>query len=126
MKKFFITLMCIIMVVCFMPTVAWAGTEVDCPGGESCTHYAAIGNTHYDTLAGAINNAENEETVKLLRDVTQNVSVNGDKDIIFDLNEKTLTGYITHYKSGHLTVKNGTVAGTIWVKTSATDEVIIN
>ena len=47
MKKFFITLMCIVMVVCFMPTVAMAGTSSNCKGGESCTHEAAIGDVHY-------------------------------------------------------------------------------
>ena len=82
----------------------------------------AVNGGAFTDLNNAVKYAKNGATVKLLSHVTQNVSLNGDKDITLDLNGKTLTGYITHYNKGHLTVKNGTVAGTIWVMTSATDE----
>lgn len=65
MKKFFITLMCIVMVVCFMPTVAFAD-------GEEVV-VAKIGNVNYTSLAGAIaaaNSAEGEGEVTV--EITKN------------------------------------------------------
>lgn len=55
MKKFFITLMCIIMVVCFMPTMAFAGetsqeTQISWEDGKT-VEYAG---TQYESLAAAL------------------------------------------------------------------------
>ena len=44
----------------------------------------------YDTLAAAITAAKNGETVKLLKDVTENVTIPADKTITLDLNGKKL------------------------------------
>ena len=44
----------------------------------------------YDTLADAITAAKNGETVKLLKDVTENVTIPADKTITLDLNGKKL------------------------------------
>lgn len=90
MKKFFITLMCIVMVVCFMPTVAMAGTQTPCSMGGECTHVAAIGNTHYDTLAEAIVGAQSGQTVQLLTNVGVDNYVMIDKNITLDLNGQVL------------------------------------
>ena len=53
----------------------------------------AQGNTvgAYDTLADAITAAKNGETVKLLKDVTEAVTIPADKTITLDLNGKKLT-----------------------------------
>ena len=79
---------------------------------------AKIGETVYYSLADAIAavpaNGTEATTITLLADVTENVAVSGGKNIVLDLDEKTLTGYIDLYDS-ELNVKNGNVAGTVYV-----------
>ena len=78
---------------------------------------AEIDGTKYETLAEAIAAAEAGETVKLLADVTADVTIN--KNITLDLGGKTLTGTVasgkatlTIAKGATANVKNGTVLGT--------------
>ncbi len=74
---------------------------------------AKIGTTYYATLAAAIGDAANNDTVTLLDNVTLAEALNlelGNKAVALDLDAKTLTGR-TNLKSGSLTIKNGTVAG---------------
>ena len=106
MKKFFITLMCIVMVVCFMPTVALA----TCTGGESCTHVAAIGMTHYGTLKEAFEASNSGDTIVMLKDF-ENADVS--KSVDFSLKDGvTLNGNgheIRGNSSVHMcTAANGT------------------
>lgn len=78
---------------------------------------AKIGETVYYSLASAIAAVPNdgtETTITLLADVTENAVVKDGKKIVLDLGEKKLTGYIDQY-DGELNVKNGTLAGTVYV-----------
>ena len=78
---------------------------------------AKIGETVYYSLADAIAAVPTngtETTINLLANVSENVSVGDGKNIILDLGENTLTGMIDQYDS-QLTVKNGDVAGTVYV-----------
>ena len=78
-------------------------------------YVAQIGDVKYESLKDAVAAAGAEETViTLLKDVEENVAVSGGKNIVLDLGEKTLTGYIDLYDS-ELNVKNGNVAGTVYV-----------
>ena len=52
---------------------------------------AMIGAKEYTTLTAAINEANTGETVKLLKDVTENVTIPAGKTITLDLNGKKLT-----------------------------------
>ncbi len=93
MRKFLITMMCVIMVVCFMPTVAMAETTSNCSG--SCGHVAEIGTTHYDTLKAAIDAVGEdgtETTIKLVGNITDisTVEIGVGKAIILDLNGHTI------------------------------------
>lgn len=64
---------------------------------------AEVGNTGYSTLADAVAAAQSGETVKLLKDVTEDVVIPADKTITLDLNGKKLTN-----KTGHtITVEQG-------------------
>ena len=78
----------------------------------------AQGNTvaAYDTLAAAITAAKNGETVKLLKNVTENVTIPADKTITLDLNGKNIA-----VTSGCAIVNKGTltVTGSGNVTTSA-------
>ncbi|MGN0658442.1 MAG: hypothetical protein ACI4LA_02425 [Emergencia sp.] len=90
MKKTVSLLLCVTMLVCFMPTVAWAesgNVETACED-SSCTHEAAIGDRHYNTFTEALEASETEDTVKLLRNVTgcQSVVINSGKTVTVDLN----------------------------------------
>lgn len=78
---------------------------------------AKIDNEMYYSLADAIAAVPTdgtETTITLLADVTENAVVKDGKKIVLDLGEKTLTGYIDQY-DGELNVKNGTLAGTVYV-----------
>ena len=102
MKKFLASLLCVMMVVCFMPSMAWAEEAVEnCPNGDSCTEHAAvIGNSHYKTLEDAISVANTETgdvTVTMLNDVVlskdlQIGSGNSNHTITMDLNGKNIDG----------------------------------
>ena len=52
---------------------------------------AVVDGTYYSTLSAAITAASAGATVKLIADVTESVTVASDKDIVLDLNGKTLT-----------------------------------
>ena len=84
----------------------------------------AQGNTvaAYDTLAAAITAAKNGETIKLLRDVTEAVTIPADKTITLDLNGKNIA-----VTSGCAIVNKGilTVTGSGNVTTSADESAAV-
>ena len=111
-KKVLAILLALCMVVSLLPTAALATTTVNCTASD-CAHVAAIGETHYDTLAEAaaavhtkIGDERMQETViTLLRDATGSgvgvgyasinnngtTSGNSPVNITFDLNGHTYT-----------------------------------
>ena len=98
--------------LCALPVTALAASLADCPG--SCTHQAAIGTTHYDTIAEAFAAAADESTVTLLADVSDVSALTIDKAITLDLGGKTITGEATGEDSlitatKDITIKNGTL-----------------
>lgn len=70
---------------------------------------AKVGNTYYKTLADAVAAAQGGATVKLLKDVTEDVVIPADQTITLDLNGKKLTNVqsdtITVTKGATLTVQ---------------------
>ena len=54
-----------LMIACFMPTMAFAASTPTC-STENCGHVAAIGTTHYDTLQEAVNAVANESTAEIM------------------------------------------------------------
>ena len=74
---------------------------------EGETAVAKVGNDKYETLQAAINAAETGGTVKLLADITGQTVIPAKKDIVLDLNGKTMTHTgTTLYNSGKLTVRD--------------------
>ena len=64
----------------------------DCPGGDNCTHAAAIGDTHYDTLQEAITAVSENGTITLIQNFTQNSALTvTDKTFTLDMAGKTIT-----------------------------------
>lgn len=81
---------------------------------------AAIGTTGYETLEAALAAAKDGETVKLLADVTESVTIAADRTLTLDLNGKTLSAGKASEAltvTGHLTIddtsaaKSGRVVG---------------
>ena len=80
------------MLLSLLPTAAWATSQEDCPGGDTCQHMAAIGTKHYDTLAEALNAAIDQDTVVLLRDATIGEPAEiDDGEIVLDMNGRTVS-----------------------------------
>ena len=89
---------------CASGYVAVKGDTDDAPVWTVEDHRVAeVGNTGYSTLADAVAAAQGGATVKLLKDVTEDVVIPADKTITLDLNGKKLTN-----KTGHtITVEQG-------------------
>ena len=119
-SKRLLSLICCIAVILALATVTGAVTTENCPGG--CAHAAAIGTTHYDSLAEALAAATDGCTVTLLADTTS-AALAVNKGIILDLGGKTLTGQVTEEEAlltaaKDITIKNGTMTaekGTVLV-----------
>ena len=67
-RKLLATLLALCLIVGMIPVAASASSETNCPGGGTCTHAAAIGNTHYDTLQEAVEAVQDKGTITLLQD----------------------------------------------------------
>ena len=63
MKKLLAIVISMAMIVAMMPMGVFADTA------ENCSHQAAIGTTHYDTLQEAIDAAVENSTIKLINNV---------------------------------------------------------
>lgn len=95
---------------------------------------AAIDDVQYATLADAVAAANNGDTVTLLTNTAEDITIAQDKDIILDLNGKKLTNVASHtiFNKGTLTINgnNGTVDnvtnGTAAVYNDVTGNVTIN
>ena len=76
-----------------LPGMAFAAQTEECENGDGCTvHTAAIGTTHYDTLAEAITAAKTEETeIKLLKDAKECVLIAEGQNITLNLGKATLS-----------------------------------
>ena len=124
-RKMLSMLMALAMILSLLPMTALAADGTACAGGEDCTHVAAIGDTHYDTLAEAVEAAQDGQTVDLLRTTKgSGVKVLGDENrtITIDLHGLTYTvvnptvgstGTETNgfqlLKGSTVTFKNGTI-----------------
>ena len=67
-RKLLATLLALCLIVGMIPVAASANSTTDCPGGDTCPHAAAIGNTHYDTLQEAVEAVQDKGTITLLQD----------------------------------------------------------
>ena len=92
MKKYLSLLLALCLVVGMVPLAASAEKVENCQGGDSCQHAAAIGTTHYDTLAEALNAAVDGNTVVVLRKTTIGEPAKiDDGKIVLDMNGQTVS-----------------------------------
>ena len=107
-RKLLSMLLALMMVVGLLPMAALAA---DAPANN----VAEVNGTKYTSVAKAIDATEAGQTVTLLTDVTEDVTIGSGKNIVLDLGGKTLTnanaGKATLSVAGTATVKNGTIQG---------------
>lgn len=117
MKKRILTALLALCMVFALGTVSALAegedTGTTC-NGEDCSHAAAIGTTHYNTLAGAIDAAEAATTdtvITLLNNVAETIDItkSNSGEIILDFGGKELEVGRINLKQGTLTVRNGTL-----------------
>ena len=84
-RKLLATLLALCLIVGMIPVAASADSTTDCPGGDTCTHAAAIGDTHYDTLQEAITAASPGQTIKLCNDIDSSQPIEVSKTLTLDL-----------------------------------------
>ena len=82
MKKLLAIVISMAMIVAMMPMGVFADTA------ENCSHQAAIGTTHYDTLQEAIDAAVENSTIKLINNVASSEAAIPEKTVK-ELAEKT-------------------------------------
>lgn len=101
-------IMAVIMIMSIIQVPAWAADGddpmetadsnelTDIGGGEpearDGNNVAQIGDTGYPTLQAAIDAAGDGQTVKLLENITESVTIAEGKDFVLELNGKTLSG----------------------------------
>lgn len=85
MKKMLVLLLTLCLLAGMVPLGAGATEDTSCEGGTKCTHAAAIGDTHYETLQGAINAATPGETVTLCDDINPSGPITVSKTLTLDL-----------------------------------------
>lgn len=95
---------CLLLISLLIVTVSAASAE-NCPG--DCTHQAAVGTTHFDTLEEAVAVADTGKTVVLLADTTLSSPVTLQKSLILDLKGNTLTGNLVFLEGG--SVRDGKI-----------------
>lgn len=82
-------------------------------------YVAQIGDKKYESLAEAISAAQNGEEVTLLADVTDNITIPAGKNIILDLNGKTLSGGSVASNGNKAAIVNN---GTITIQDSSAEQ----
>ena len=125
-RKLLATLLALCLIVGMIPVAASANSMTDCPGGDTCTHAAAIGDTHYDTLQEAIDAVsanENNHVIEVLRNL-QPEDVGAEKQemrftkegqsVTLELNQHEITTAYEeaiHINAANvtLTIQNGTI-----------------
>ena len=88
-RKLLSVLLTFCLAFSLLPTAALADGVDNCT--ENCGHVAAIGTTHYSTLQEAVDAATAGQTVKLVADVTEDITIPTGKNITLDLGNSTLT-----------------------------------
>ena len=103
MKKILATILALVLALGLTATV-WAADV----SGSTSTKAAKIGGAEYDTLQAAIDVAsDGKNTVVILKDLTESITIASDKTITIDLNGHTLTntdGQHTITNNGTLTI----------------------
>lgn len=83
------------------PATAQAISSEYCPDGEPCTHEAAIGTTHYDTLEEAVSAAEAYQTITLRNHVELSAQVTISDYVTLNGRGRTISVESEHWSSAN-------------------------
>lgn len=83
------------------PATAQAISSEYCPDGEPCTHEAAIGTTHYDTLEEAVSAAEAYQTITLRNHVELSAQVTLPDHVTLNGRGRTISVESEHWSSAN-------------------------
>ena len=101
MKKVLATILALVLALGLTATVWAEGVS-----GSTSTKAAKIDDTEHDTLQAAINAAsDGENTVVLLKDLTESITIDSGKNVTIDLNGHKLTNTVGQ----HTITNNGTL-----------------
>ena len=78
-----------VLTLCLLTVTVFAASAENCPG--NCTHQAAVGTVHYDTLEEAVSEVASGSTVTLLTDLSVSTPIVINQPLILDLGGKTLS-----------------------------------
>lgn len=106
MKKILSILLALAMVLSLCSFGAFA-EEV----AEETAYVAKIGSREYTTLANAIGEAGENDTIELITSV-EIAGITIDKDVTINLKDKEITSSAAINIAGNVTIKNGTITGT--------------
>lgn len=98
--------MSVLMIACFMPTMAFAdGEDTPAAGEESKNPVAQVGDQTYASLSAAVEAVETNgtATITLLKDATEDITISANKKVTLNLNGKKLT----NSSNDTITVANG-------------------
>ena len=98
-RKLLSVLLTFCLAFSLLPTAALADEAIECAGGETCSHQAAIGSTHYDTLKAAVDAAATGQTVTLLKDAELTETLDINKAITLDGANHKITGVFSTEES---------------------------
>ena len=98
-RKLLSVLLTFCLAFSLLPTAALADEAIGCAGGETCSHQAAIGSTHYDTLKAAVDAAATGQTVTLLKDAELTETLDINKAITLDGANHKITGVFSTEES---------------------------
>lgn len=85
MKKMLALLLTLCLLAGLVPLGAGAEEDTNCDGSGACDHAAAIGDTHYDTLQGAIDAATPGAKVTLCKNIDPSDPITVSKTLTLDL-----------------------------------------
>ena len=110
-------LLCLAMVLSLLPTAALAeGEAAEGSGTPAAKYVAQIGTQGYATLQEAVN-AANDNTVKLLENVTEDINIPTGINVTLDLNGHKITNVsghtITVEKGGKLNISDSVGTGVV-------------
>ena len=106
------------MLMSFVPCITFGETVEN--------NVVQVGDKNYSTLQEAVNNANENETVKLLQDTQENITIPSDKNIVLDLNGKVIDGGTDTKDENGKVVENNKATilnnGTVTIKDSSAEQ----
>lgn len=113
MKKLLSIILCLLLVFSSVPCVfAEETSDISVCLDPNCSHVAAIGDKHFDSIQEAVDDAKNNDTIIVIADhsiaCTQTwLTIDDNKDVTIDLNGKVVFVKLNNYVKELIKVMSG-------------------